>query len=63
MNLLGSLDKMFQVKAPDVKDIAPLVMVDREARQTKKPELCYMWTRLQKGFGWHYPADKPIPKF
>lgn len=64
MNILSSLDKIFGVKHEpvDIKDIAPIVMVDKDARPTNKPELCYMWTRLQKGFGWHYPSERPIPK-
>lgn len=65
MNILDSLDKMFGVKHEpvDMKDIDTVVMVDKDGRPTRKIENCYMWTRLRKGFGWHYPSDKPVPKF
>lgn len=65
MNILSSLDKLFGVKHEpvDMKDIDPVVMADKDGRPTKKPELCYMWTRLRRGFGWRYAAEEPVPKF
>lgn len=48
---------------PEKRFDARVVMVDEEGRPTKKRDLCYMWTRERFGFGWHYPAEEPIPEF
>lgn len=34
-------------------ELAPIVMIDRAGYPTKKPALCWKWTRQQYGFGWH----------
>ncbi len=50
MNLLDALKAALP---KTTLELAPIIMIDRAGYPTKKPKLCWKWSRLQLGFGWH----------
>lgn len=43
--------------------VAPVIMVNDKGQPCRKKEDCFMWTREQIGFGWHYSQEEPVPEF
>jgi len=43
------------------KMLAPLVMLNAKGQPVTKVQDCFMWSRLERGVGWHRASEKPVP--